>query len=484
MSYIRFRNRVDCVPRIRLEKMGISSKRDNESTVGQFGSGAKLAPVAAIRKGFEWICLGSDDRGDYRLDYVTKDVDGYDIVYYRYTTEEGITDIPSSFSLDAGVISWDTDFQIYREAFANALDANLEFGADYSVEIVDSIERKDGYFDVYLTADPDLLEFFDNSDLYFKHDNQPDFISKAAGGSDIGLYKNYVIEDSVRQCISHVSDGKLYGKGGIWIGDTPDPCSIFSYQHSGFRLNEERRIADAYQVDSIASYALRNLSDKNAIRDIFMLDKSSEYDSCVEWCLASYHFDNMKSDAAWAEVWVEQYGETCIPICPAGVEGHYSEELTIQLQMRGLTVREVDNYVVYRLIVNSPSEVELNVSNILGTRAEFDIVDELTYVRQATLTKALSVVGRFETISDDIEFVAFTPRGHQETIHGVWVSEDRKIMLSVRALDLGVEHMVATIVHELDHATTGYGDTDRHFRDIADRRIGRLMMLLAEVDGL
>ena len=48
MKYVRFRNRADSVPRIRLEKMGISSKRDDDNTIGQFGSGAKLAPIAAL----------------------------------------------------------------------------------------------------------------------------------------------------------------------------------------------------------------------------------------------------------------------------------------------------------------------------------------------------------------------------------------------------------------------------------------------------
>jgi hypothetical protein len=465
--------------------MGISSKRDNESTVGQFGSGAKLAPVAAIRKGYEWVCLGSDDRGDYRLDYFTKEVDGYDIVYYRYTTEEGVTDIPSSFSLDAGVLSWDTDFQIYREAFANALDANLEFGSDYTVEIVDDIERKDGYFDVYLTADNDLLEYYENSDLYFKYGVSPDFESKYSYGvpesTSIGIFRNYRQRDFGK--FEHVADARLFGKGGIWIGDLENPESIFSYQFDNFQLNEERRLANAYQVDNVIGYALRNLTDYDAIRELFAIDMLGGYEDSVEFLLPSYHL-NGKSSPEWAEVWIEDYGYNCIPICPSGVEGHSSEEIVIQLQMRGYTYKVIKNLTMYKLLIMSPSDHSLQIADILGDRAEFDIVDKLEPSRQHILDKALRVVGHYESVSDDIHFVAFSPREHQATIHGVWVHDSRAVMLSVEALDIGVEHTVATIVHELDHANTGYSDDDRRFRDVADRRIGRLLMRLAEVDGI
>jgi len=485
MTYIRFRNSATNVPRIRLEKMGISSKRDNENTVGQFGSGAKLAPVAAIRNGWEWICIGSDDRGDYRLDYVTKEVDGYDIVYYRYTTEEGVTDIPSSFSLDAGVLSWDSNFQIYREAFANALDANLEFGSDYTVELVDEIQREDGYFDVYLTADSDLLEYYENSDLYFKYGITPDFVSNYTYNVNtsmkIGIFRNYKQLDNGK--FDHVADARLFGKGGIWIGDLENPESIFSYQYDGFRLNEERRLSDAYQVDAVIATALRNLTDHQAIRDLLAIDAHGYYDESVEFLLPPYHLTS-KSSPEWAEVWIEEFGSNCIPICPSGVEGHSSGEIVIQLQMRGYTCKIINNLTIYKMVTLSPTEASLQIEDILGDRAEFDIVDELEPSRQKILDKALRVVGQYENISDEITFSTFMPREHQDSIHGVWVHDSKTVMLSIESLNLGVEHTVSTIVHELDHAKTGYSDDDRRFRDIADRRIGRLMMRLAEVDGI
>jgi hypothetical protein len=262
-----------------------------------------------------------------------------------------------------------------------------------------------------------------------------------------------------------------------------NPESIFSYQYDGFQLNEERRLANAYQVDMIIATALRNLTDRDAIRELFAIDAEGYYDESAEFLLPPYHL-NTRSSEEWADVWAEDYGNNCIPICPSGIDGHSSGELVIQLQMRGYTCKVVNNSVIYRLLVMSRSEHSLDIQGILGDRAEFDIIETLEPSRKSILDRALKIVGQYNTISDDINFSTFAPREHQETIHGVWVNDSRTVMLSVESLDIGVEHTVSTIVHEIDHAMTGYSDDDRRFRDVADRRIGRLMMRLAEVDGI
>ena len=56
------------VSRLALEKLGLSTKRNDSETIGQFGSGIKFAPIAALRNGWEWWFTGRDDRGEYFLD--------------------------------------------------------------------------------------------------------------------------------------------------------------------------------------------------------------------------------------------------------------------------------------------------------------------------------------------------------------------------------------------------------------------------------
>jgi hypothetical protein len=72
-KYIKISNQSENVSRIALEKLGLSTKRNDPDTIGQFGSGIKFAPIAAIRKGMEFVFSGNDDKGSYNLSYIIKD---------------------------------------------------------------------------------------------------------------------------------------------------------------------------------------------------------------------------------------------------------------------------------------------------------------------------------------------------------------------------------------------------------------------------
>lgn len=498
-KYIRFSNEANDVPRIRLEKMGISSKRGDENTVGQFGSGAKLAPVAAVRKGWEWICLGTDVRGNYKLEYVSKEVDGYDIVYYRYTDNIGtdneiVTDIPSSFSLDAGVLSWDTNFQIYREAFANAFDAFTEFDAEYTIDVVDEVVFRPGYFEVYLTASDELLDIYNNQDVYFKHDAIADYVvpESSYGARGAKLYKNYYMptENDSHEEIIFDKEPKLYGKAGIWVGDIMHEFSLFSYEYNDFTLNEERRLSQPYQVDSLITACLKNLDDMSIISEIIKID-SMDIDtiSVKEFDMPSYLFNGIDSSNAWGDTFKSMYGDKCVPLCQSSSTGLFSSEIIIKLNMRNYTYKEITNEVVYDLITGSHPMIDQTVSAVLGVDADFDIVDNLPNSLQSVFDKSLKIVDAYENIPSNLDIKVFDNRGYQEKLMGIYIppkigADNERILLSLLTLEAGIESTVTTLIHEIDHLVTGYSDSDREFRDVADRRIGRLIMRLAEVDNV
>src|SRR6056300_1314595 len=176
-KYIRIRNVSGhdkmIVPRIALEKLGLSTKRDDAETIGRFGSGIKYAPIAALRKGWEWWFVGSDAKGPYHMQYIVEEEDGVDCVWYQY----GDGDVkPSSFTLGAGELSWTDPFQIIREPIANAMDGVKTYGGDWSLDIVDEVGESNLYtFDVYITASPELMNIVDNIDAYFSFNKKKIF---------------------------------------------------------------------------------------------------------------------------------------------------------------------------------------------------------------------------------------------------------------------------------------------------------------------
>ena len=87
MKYIRIYNDSNLVNRLALEKLGLSTKRNDPSSIGQFGSGIKFAPISALRKNIKWIFAGEDSNGKYMLEYVSHLEDGIDSIYYNYLDE-------------------------------------------------------------------------------------------------------------------------------------------------------------------------------------------------------------------------------------------------------------------------------------------------------------------------------------------------------------------------------------------------------------
>ena len=237
MTYIKITNSVDSVPRLYLELLGVSTKRDNDDTIGQFGSGTKFAPIYALREGWEWISVGYDNSGGYTMGYEISDDndEGIDIVQFKYDLPDGSSFVKdSSYSMGAGELGWDHPFQIFREAFANALDAHYEFGADYNISYVEEVGSPvDGEFSVYLTACEEMMEVVDNFEKFFSMERIPLFVDTKGNK----IYEKMNKDEGVR----------IYHKGvlvyGPDLGGSSVP-SIFDYDLSDVVLNEERRLRD------------------------------------------------------------------------------------------------------------------------------------------------------------------------------------------------------------------------------------------------
>ena len=90
--YIKVWNKSNGVNRLHLQYLGLSTKRDDDSTIGQFGSGIKYAPILALRKYIDLVIVGQDDDGQYELRYDTVEIKGIEVIHYDYGTYK----VPSS----------------------------------------------------------------------------------------------------------------------------------------------------------------------------------------------------------------------------------------------------------------------------------------------------------------------------------------------------------------------------------------------------
>jgi hypothetical protein len=503
-KYIKITNEVNEVPRLYLELLGVSTKRDDNTTIGQFGSGSKFAPILALRKDWEWVSVGSDSSGDYTMSYSWNDDNnmGLEVVQFDYKLGDGSSfSKESSYSLGAGELGWDSPFMIFREAFANAIDAHLEFGTSYSVDIVDSIgEPVDGEFSVYLTAADELVEIVDNFDKYFSFNREPLF------KSDNGQVIYSKLDDDEFLRVYH--RGVLVHGPELCDGYEAEYKSIFDYGLTDVNINEDRTLSS---LNSNELSHVANIFTKNAYYE--GRDVVGSFDDVIEYVVKNnlYHpyFNSDPEEPVWEfqyssnyiiydwsvgyEDTISSFADKFIALCDErfcidGVydrvafinsKGYSSDDTIVSLKERGafgLVVCEA----IYEAIRSTGGRERIDV-NILGEILDVPYID-INGSAKTVFDFALACVAKYDKRILGVPIKVMEESVRNMAIAGKALnvknsSIDSLIVLNQNILiPQKIEMVVSTLIHELDHVLSGASDNTREFRDIADNRLGSLVV--------
>ena len=491
LNYIKITNEADSVPRLFLELLGVSTKRDNDNLIGQFGSGTKFAPIHALRKGWEWISTGYDSLGGYTMSYCVDDdnEDGIEVVQFVYEDLDGnITKKDSSYSMGAGELGWSHPFQIFREAFANALDAHYENGSEYSLDITNRVfEPVEGEFSVYLTADETMLDIVENFDKYFSL-NREDVVFEDVNGNK-AFHK---LEDEEEGAV------RIYHKGVLVYGPEINTgvsyYSLFDYDLRTVELNEER--------------TLKNVSSNEIYNIAWMIGKNQEYetgcnefaahilknmryrDDCWEW-RASHAWQmpswldeiDVKDISAFGKVFSEMAEERyCDQVHPMIAYAKWDsagyDEVELRLKERGYRVLGVSQ-AMYNLLGTTGAEDKID-KNILGEEFDTEFI-ELGVEDKRFFDLAHSTLLSYDMniINYPIKFMKTTDRNEHvmgKAAPGKNGEPDLILINECVIKARNIKTLLATLVHEMDHFLTQKEDNTREFRDAADDRLGDLLL--------
>ena len=466
MKYIKVTNQVKEVNRLGLEKLGLSTKRENNETIGQFGSGIKFAPIAAIRKGMDWAFAGSDKKGQYVLKYVVKNDDDIPCIFYKYDDYEK----PSSFTSEAGILSWTNDFQIYREVVANAMDEHTLNGLPWSIDIVDVDEIKsvEGEFSVYFTATDEMLKIHKDFDKYFSVNREPIY-----EGETFSLYEPY--------------DGsfRVYTKGVLVFTDENNESlqpmeGYFDYELHDVELNEERTVSSTWNMHLQIVRALAEMKSSELIEEVLIKMVNDQLEN-------SYETNNIPNHIfGYAFVTNPEWNNTFEKVYPQSViieQKDLSFNVEKTIESKGYAAIEIDNEGVYNFLTSQKVQT---AGNIFGEAFKYEYTMDIdSYSR---LNNAIDIV-------QDV-----FPQNNLNGIVGVYVEDEdsevpalgmtlhvpidgstemEKVILisSLHIVNGTIEELVATLIHEYDHYSTSVGDGDmegRLFRSLADSKIGNL----------
>lgn len=452
-KYLKISNQADQVSRISLEKLGLSTKRNNPSTIGKFGSGIKFAPIAALRNGWDWIFTGSDSDGDYTLKYEVIDEGGIPCIQYNYGTYTK----SSSFTIDAGTLSWTDPFQIYREAVSNAIDGATENGGQWSIDIVEAIDNSPGEFAVFVTAAPELMNIYDNHHLYFSDKRSV-------------LFSMY----NTKKVLGKVDNNtRVYSHNVLIYKNELD--SIFDYCLDDLDLNEERTIKSEWMLNASLESIFCN-ADRTIIRQIIAAATSGRKYYEFEASSGFSYIDSYIFNSYWLECFQGMYGENAVIIDKATA----SLNIDSSLSMQNLTPIVIAKDSAYRLLKQAgiPSAMD-RIGEEVKYKIDYNLFEypklmeaiSVARIAEPRLEAFIPTLAVFDSDSDQVLGL---------TINMKKKEEDRRILIDKgHAEKSSIAEIISTLIHEYDHAASGLPDAIDHsgrmFRETADQRIGKLI---------
>lgn len=451
MKYIKISNTaIGGVNRLRLEKLGLSTKRNDPDTIGQFGSGIKYAPISAIRMGLDFVFVGSDDKGEYQLRYKVVDEEGINSIVYDY----GDYQKPSSFTVDAGSLSWDSEWQIYREIVSNAMDEG-----DWTREIVDNVENDKNSFAIYISASPKMIDVYNDHDKYFCTNREVFY---------------YCDRTDVKFLQKHDSSERLYNKGVLCHTEEIQFPSLFDYNFLNGDLNEDRSFKYVSTERLKIAKAIAWTKNKELIKEI--LEEAFETDIWEFNFISDLHWNYVTPSSSWKLQFHKMYGENAIIVSP---EQSLIQGLSSLIKAKGMKAKYCTSNAMFSFL----KECEIaTCEDLIDEKYEYITDDDLT--KYPKLIEAIKIASHFEPglLNMSKPVIVFDTQD-DEVMLGLTVNvskeiQQRQIMIAKHhAEGSSVRELVGTIIHEYDHYSSGLGDSMyREFRSLADSRISKLML--------
>lgn len=396
-------------------KMGASSKREDGSKIGMFGSGLKYSIAYLLRKNIPFKVFS----GYREVNFSTKeDVFREKIIHSIYINDRE-TDLTTDMGMD-----WEHWFVI-REIYCNALD---ETDASISVIVssnIESLKPLEDFTTFYIKVDDEFDKIINDWNLYFSENR-----------------KDVIYEDLKSNHIYSGGENLIIYRKGIRCNFIPKQKSIFSYDLSSVEINESRVVKSEYTLKNDLVGLLRENNDDGVIHRIL-----HNINDCWE---NSFYWEN-RSHIPFSHTWIDVIGERyLIPYENGGFweeEIRYLKDKCIILPhnlIQALKIQFGEKVKVIGDDATKNGEADKKIINELSKREQHLLDDSIKFLTDAGYE-----------IKYPIKVCKFVSN---ETL-GQALNET--IFLSDKVFTMGKREIINTIIEENQHLKTGFKDETR-----------------------
>lgn len=398
--------------------IGASSKRNDASKIGYFGSGLKYSISALLRNNIDSKIF----KGENEIKFETVDKSFRGEIYKAISVNGQET----SMTTTMGGTDWDLPFAPIREIYSNALDEDEDALLQKTINLC----GENGLTSIFIEMNENVNHFYENFELYFCNKN-PNVLHS---NEFISIYP--AIKD----------DGIRYFRKGILCLHEEKIKSVFNYNSAQFEINESRVMSNKYAAKAKISKGFKICTDKSIIKTLIESLKGGNA-GLMEHTL----------DWSWWQSFSNEWFEVCknyrfIPAemvmfaKPSQLEGRtvLPKSLLIPLfrqfsELDILGLSEKDDSADY-IEDCSPSEILVN-----------KVIDAISLLNKTRYSHRL--------VNPSIIYANFV----ESNVLGL--AENGKIILSVKLESHDINSIAKIIIEENEHNKSGYGDETRNFQN-------------------
>lgn len=408
MKFIKIKNSGLIEPQA-LHLLGASTKRNDSTKIGMFGSGNKYALAYLLRNNYDVKIFSGKD--EIIVDTKQETFRGMDWNVVHINGEK------TSITTDMGK-DWEF-WQAIREIYCNAIDEG-----DCSMDFVHTITPVENETQFYIDTKKDVTEFVSNFDNYF------------------ATSKKVLFECEYGRILEKTGTTANIYRKGIRCFNT-NKTSVYDYDFSNIQIDENRLIKYFWETEEKMWSLIYRCSNKEVIMNILHNCHDREY---LEGCLSdisTIHSNNM------SDTFKDCLKE--INMAPAGMAGL-------------LNADEVNNHIIVPTKIFNSVRAFIPEDNV-GDKFKVTIKGalyreiDISELYKATLNEALYF---FKECKFDINYPIAIAIFDDKKVLGV--AHEGKIILSDICMEKGVNEVVNTIVEEFIHLKYKVSDETRGFQ--------------------
>lgn len=408
MKYIRVTNAGEIEPQA-LHLVGASTKRNDSSKIGQFGSGNKYALAYLLRNNYNPKIYS----GVNQITIETKEESFRDNTFNVVVINGEKTSITSEMGKD-----WKF-WQAIREIYCNAIDEG-----GHKIEFVTDIEPQEGYTQFYIENKGEVMDFMANFDNYFANDRKVLFECEHGrilekSGSTANLYRKGI------RC--HNSQKK----------------SSYDYDFNNIAINEDRLVMYSWQIDEKIWKLLYLCTNKDVIRNVICNTDSSDF---IEGCISDIaSIDSSVMSSEFKEVLQD------LKLAPKGMSGLLSAEESASTVV--VPTKVFESVRGFLADDNVSSKFRISSSGAMFRKIEY------TKLHEATLQQALEFL---KEVNFEIDYPIHLAVFDEKSVLGC--AYKNEIFISDICMEKGVNEVVNTLIEEFIHIKYNVNDETRGFQ--------------------